>query len=183
MPIETDWVAVTTDVPDAGLRLARNATETQRAAFATALDLIGCTALDCDLRLRAIRQGRYQLSGQVKAVVTQSCVVSLEPIQSNVAEMIDIEFWPSDQIAAPSKSAAAADDDSDFFDPNAGDDAEPIEQGRISFGRIVYECLAAGLDPYPRKPDAKLDWQGRRADAAKVHPFAALAKLKPQGNS
>ena len=55
----------------------------------------------------------------------------------------------------------------------------PIENGKIAYGRLIYECISAGLPPYPRKPDATLDWQEKPA-TADVHPFAALAKLKPK---
>ncbi len=173
MTIDTTWTVAVTDVPDGGLRIARSATEAERTELAAAFDILACASLDCDLRIRAVRQGRYRVTGTIKAAVTQACVVSLEPIETEVAEAIDVEFWPADQITAPEKT----DDEGEFFDPNAQDAAEPIENGKIAYGRLVYECVSAGLPAYPRKADAELVWRAA-PDSADVHPFAALAKLK-----
>ncbi len=173
MSIETSWFIPVSEVPDAGVRMSPASTEAERQALAASLDILGCTALDCDFRLRPLRQGRYHVTGKVKAAVAQACVVSLEPVDSVVEEDIDVEFWPQDQIAVASKT----DDEGEFFDPEAKDTAEPIENGRIVYGRLIFECISAGLDPYPRKPDATLEWQ-EKTDIGEVHPFAALAKLK-----
>ncbi len=173
MSIETNWLIPVSEVPDAGVRLTRKASDAERRALAASLEILGCTALDCDFRLRPVRQGRYHLTGRVNAAVVQACVVSLEPVDSVVEEDVDVEFWPPDQIAVASKT----DDEGEFFDPEAQDGAEPIENGRIVYGRLIFECISAGLDLYPRKAEAILEWR-EKADTAEVHPFAALAKLK-----
>jgi hypothetical protein len=175
MSIEKTWFITATQVPDGGIRLSPKATEAELQALAASLDIIACTSLECELRVRALRQGHYHLTGNVKASVTQACVVSLEPVAGIIEEAIDVEFWPPDQIAV----AAKTDEEGEFFDPEAKDMAEPIEGGKIAYGRIVFECLSAGLEPYPRKPDATLQWQ-QTSESAEVHPFAALAKLKPK---
>jgi len=57
-----------------------------------------------------------------------------------------------------------------------------IVAGQIAVGRVVFESLAATIDPFPRKPDAVLDWQSPDpADAPggkTENPFAVLANLK-----
>ncbi len=173
MTIDTTWTVAVTDVPDGGLRVTRSATEAELSELVAAFNILACSSLECDLRVRAVRQGRYRVTGTINAAVTQACVVSLEPITADVSEVIDVEFWPADQIAAPAKT----DDEGEFFDPDAQDAAEPIEHGKIAYGRLVYECVSAGLPAYPRKADAALDWRAA-PDSADVHPFAALAKLK-----
>jgi uncharacterized metal-binding protein YceD (DUF177 family) len=176
MSIETSWFIPIADVAAAGTRLKLKAGEAECRALAASLEILDCKALDCDLRLRPLRQGRFQMTGTVRAEVVQACVVSLEPLDAVVEENIDVEFWPQDQIAV----AAKTDDAGEFFDPEAKDGPEPIENARIVYGRLVFECISAGLDPYPRRPDATLAWQEKDEDTAKVHPFAALAKLKPK---
>jgi len=56
--------------------------------------------------------------------------------------------------------------------------------GQIAVGRVVFESLAAAIDPFPRKPGATLDLQqSPSADAADdkpANPFAVLANLKPK---
>lgn len=173
MPIETDWTIAVTEVPQNGVSFTRTATASERAAVAKALDLLDCTALGCKLRIKPLRQGRYQVKGQLTATVVQACVVSLEPVENQLAQAIDVEFWPKEETGAPS-----AKDDNAWLDPAAPDSAEAIEQGHIGIGRLVYECLASGLDPYPRKVGATLGWTEPEAARAAVHPFAPLAKLK-----
>jgi hypothetical protein len=54
--------------------------------------------------------------------------------------------------------------------------------GQIDVGRVVFECLAAGVDPFPRKPDATLDRRSSQpADGGTSKPespFAVLANIK-----
>jgi uncharacterized metal-binding protein YceD (DUF177 family) len=173
MTIETDWMIAVKDVPLNGLHITRRATAAELEALAKALDILDCAALACDLRIRPVRQGRYQVAGQITADVTQACVVSLEPVTGRVAETIDVEFWPQDQIKPPASTASE-----EWFDPEAPDGAEPIINGQIALGQLIYEYVAAGLDPYPKLPGAAVAWTEKAEVKAEIHPFAALAKLK-----
>ena len=82
-------------------------------------------------------------------------------------------FWPEEDMPAPRGGEVDLDEE---LDP------EPIVAGQIDVGRVVFECLAAGIDPFPRKPDAALDWRSSApADggASKPEsPFAVLANIK-----
>ena len=55
------------------------ATEAERAAICPLLELKGLGALALTYRLFLTGAGRLRLKGQLKAEVTQTCVVSLEP--------------------------------------------------------------------------------------------------------
>jgi hypothetical protein len=61
---------------------------------------------------------------------------------------------------------------------------EPIVAGQVAVGRIVFECLAAALDPFPRAPDAALDRLEAAPSSAGADssssPFSVLAKLRPK---
>jgi hypothetical protein len=60
-------------------------------------------------------------------------------------------------------------------------DEEPMENGAIDVGRVVFEELMSGIDPYPRRPDAHFDWSGDGIEETRDNPFAALSRLrKPQ---
>ena len=57
--------------------------------------------------------------------------------------------------------------------------------GQIEVGRIVFECLAGAIDPFPRKADAALERvaaspRGSAGDKPES-PFAVLAKIKEKG--
>lgn len=169
------WSIGVSEIPAAGKRIEYTATEAERIAAARAWDILACTALACEIRVKPLRDGRYRVAGTIRASIVQACVVTLEPVDGTIEEAFDVEFWPADQI--PSLQSTAQDE---WFDPQAADGAEPIENGRIGLGRLVFECVSAALDPYPRKPGATLDWQEPETSKAAVHPFAALAKLKPK---
>ncbi len=56
------------------------------------------------------------------------------------------------------------------------DPPEPLTGGAVDLGALAVEAVALGLDPFPRKPDAKpVDVT---IGEARDNPFAALAALK-----
>ena len=57
-------------------------------------------------------------------------------------------------------------------------EVEPVDGKWLAVGRIVFEELAAGLNPYPRRPGAEFTPATDAAEPAKENPFAVLAKLK-----
>ena len=111
-----------------------------------------------------MRQGAgLHVTGQVKARVEQSCVVTLEPLENTVDEDIELLFLPG--IPEPRAEGEAEQNP-----------PEPLVNGRIDLGAIATEFLVLGIDPYPRKPGVAFD--APMADANGAHPFAALAALK-----
>ena len=69
--------------------------------LARALDLIACKSLDADYTIKPIGAARYRLSGTLRAEVEQTCVVTLEPVSSEIKEPFDFEFWPEQDLPAP----------------------------------------------------------------------------------
>lgn len=167
-----DWTVAVAQIPAPGLPFDRRATTEECATVAAELDVLGCRALRFEGRVRALSKGRYALTGSVFADLTQRSVVSLDPVETAVRETVDVEFWPADEITAPTE---------DERDVLGGDDPEPIEHGRIDLGRLAFEVAAAGLDPYPRNPGEELDDAGLTAaprQSGPSGPFAALAQLR-----
>ena len=162
-----DWKHDTRAIPETGLSIAREATAAERTAVAAAMDLVACTRLVAKYDIRSAAADRFLLTGTVDVTVTQTCVVTLENLERRYTAPLDIEFWPADVLAEE------ADGD---IDP-LGADREPIEDGRIDVGRIVYEELVSAIDPYPRKEGASMEWEDREG-AERTHPFAQLAQLK-----
>jgi uncharacterized metal-binding protein YceD (DUF177 family) len=170
------WSHRVADVPERGLDVTRNATPAELAAIAAALDLVACERLQARYRLQALGGGRYLLEGELSAHVVQACVVSLEPVPGDVSETFEEEFWPPDQLPV---AVNGLDGEQEALSVLI---AEPIREGRLDAGRIVYEHLATALDPFPRKEGAELPPEV--ADAApraeRDNPFAVLARLKKE---
>jgi uncharacterized metal-binding protein YceD (DUF177 family) len=165
------WSYRTTEIPQAGLREERTTTEAERAKVAAELEIVSCERLASDFAIRAIGHGHYRLSGKVTAQLTQSCVVTLDPIAQNVEGVFDVEFWPKGKLPESGEEEV---------DALSAAEIELIEHGLIDAGRIIFETLSASVDPYPRKPGAefKPEELGGAAAPTETGPFAALKKLK-----
>jgi hypothetical protein len=166
------WDHAILDIPDTGLTAERVAAADELERVARALDLAACASLEARYAIAAPTNGRYRLAGSLQARIEQTCVVTLEPILSEIAEPFDCEFWPAQDIPAPVSGE---------LDLRNDPEPEPIVAGQIEVGRIVFECLASAINPFPRLPDAKLDWQPASPAAAEGKsdsPFAVLAKIR-----
>jgi uncharacterized metal-binding protein YceD (DUF177 family) len=166
------WTHRTTEIPEAGLKVARAATPAELEAVAQTLGILACDKLSADYVVKALGEGRYRMTGKLSARVTQACVVTLEPVEETVAEEVDVTFWPSDDLLPGSGEEEA--------EVLSLPEIEPIMHGEIEAGRVLFEILSASLDPYPRKPGARFEWEDSAGGEASATsgPFAALKGLK-----
>jgi uncharacterized metal-binding protein YceD (DUF177 family) len=167
-----DWAHGLAEIGENGLERERRASEAERAALAHALDITAVTDLRASYVIQPLGRGRYRLAGEIEAGVIQSCVVTLEPVPGRIAERFEAEFMPAPELAR-------AEGHHEEMEALAAADLEPIVHDRIEVGRIVYEHVAAALDPYPRKAGASLE-QAVPEAGERESPFAVLSKLKPQ---
>lgn len=119
--------------------------------------------------------GRFHVAGHVRARIGQTCVVTLEEIENDIDEPIDLIFAPPEQVP----QMAALVDEAEESDEEAPDPPEPIENGMIDLGRVATDALYLAVDPYPRKPGAVFESVVEAADP-EDHPFAALKALKAE---
>lgn len=153
------------DVPEDGLAVTVTAEPAVRDAIARLGGLTGLPRLEA--RFEVTRQGRgLHVSGTVSATAGQTCVVTLEPMESEIAEPVDLLFSPDAPREEPGPPR----------DPEASDPPEPLVGGTIDLGAIATEFILLGIDPYPRKPGAS--FEAPATDAPEPGPFAALAALK-----
>jgi uncharacterized protein len=150
------------------------ATPDEMADIVALLDLLGLEGLTVDYRLRHGAGGRIHLAGRLKARATQTCVVSLDPVDAAIDAPMEVEFWPVPLVEELERKAE---------DPgHAGllDWPETIADGMIDLGPVIYESLATALDPYPKQAGASFQWsQGAEtAEGGESGPFAALKRLK-----
>ncbi len=151
------------------------ATQEEQAAIAGLLDLVALDCLVFDYSLTPSSRGRLRLKGKLAAHVVQTCVVSLDPVASELDVPVEVEFWPEAAVATLEKTAQ------DDAGASLLDWPEPIEDGAIDLGKVVYETLTTALDPYPRRAGVSFDWREGPAEdtpAREGGPFAALERLK-----
>jgi hypothetical protein len=168
---------VVAQIPDTGLHRAFEASDATRAAMADLADLREVTSASASFDLTLKSGGRVHVTGEVRARIGQTCVVTLDPIENEISEAIDLMFAPSEQIRSLS---ALVDEAAQSEDEEVPDPPEPIVDGVIDLGRLATDALFLAIDPYPRRPDATFDLPPEIMDPAD-HPFAALKALQSDG--
>jgi uncharacterized metal-binding protein YceD (DUF177 family) len=162
-------------IPDTGLHRDTEADGAAREALAEVGGLRDVVSASASFDVTPVGGGRFHVAGRVQARIGQICVVTLDPIENDIDEAIDLIFAPPDQI--PELADLVEDDgESEIPDP-----PEPIENGVIDLGRLATDVLFLAIDPYPRKPDAVFEPLVTAPDP-EDHPFAALKALQPGAN-
>lgn len=160
-------------IPDTGLHREFEAGPATRAAMAELGGLREILSASASLTVTPQSGGRVQVEGRVRARIGQTCVVTLDPIESEIDEPIDLIFAPPEQIP----EMAALVDEAAESDVEIPDPPEPIVGGVIDLGRVATDALFLGVNPYPRKPDAVFEVPEVPPDP-EDHPFAALKALQ-----
>lgn len=181
IPVEerefTVWVEPDS-LPGEGRYVRLVPTEVERMAIAKRLGLLALPSFEGKVHLRPTKGGGrgVKVTGMLSAKVVQACVVSLEPVEGEVAEEFEAEFGPVEE--AVNVELTLEDEDP----------VEPFEDRGIDIGELAVQHLSLSLDPYPRADGAAVDdllkGDGGKKAAEVVTlnapsgPFAELAKLK-----
>jgi uncharacterized metal-binding protein YceD (DUF177 family) len=157
-----------------GERIDITANDDERSAVADRLGLESIARLDAHAIFS--RTGDVvRAQGRLGASLTQSCVVTREPVAAHIDEPFELLFIPAPKSGQPDEEIELGDQDCDvvFY-----------EGGVIDLGGAIADTLALGLDPYPRSAgaDAALKEAGIMSDE-QASPFAVLAKLRNNGDS
>ena len=155
------------NIPETGLHIEAEALPEVRAQLVKLANLRDLPHLSAVFDLTR-RGGGVHVAGQVKARVGQTCVVTLEPLENDLDEPINVLFAPRLEVAAKDDGA----------DRRAGDEEppEPLIEGKVDLGAVATEFLLLGIDPYPRKAGVEFAAVKTADDSAR--PFAALEALK-----
>lgn len=170
-------------IPASGLHREFEADQATREAMAEIAGLRNIPSASASFDMALKRGGRVQVTGSVRARIGQTCVVTLDPIENEIDEQIDLIFAPSGQIAGQKISHQ-----SDLVDAPVAPDAETpdppeaIINGVIDLGRLATDVLFLSIDPYPRKPDAVFEPYVEPAEPDD-HPFAALKAMQREAAS
>lgn len=164
------------EAPPEGLEVDVVATEDERTALAALNAIPAILSLSAALRARRWRGDGLEVSGELRARIRQTCVVTLEEFDSDIVEPIDLRFAPPREPPRPrsrrrDEAPAPAEQDAMGDDP-----PDPLIGGAVDLGGIVSEFLTLALDPYPRKPGAQFVEPAPEEAENAVSPFV---KLRP----
>ncbi len=151
-----------------GLRRALQADEPVRTRIARALGLNALASLEANLRVTPWLDG-VEIEGDWRAVVGQTCGVTLEPFQTELLGHLH-------RRAAPEGSPALGEPAGEIdVDPEAEDPPDRLDGDQVNLGAYVLEDLSLAIDPFPKKPGATFEAPASKGEPS---PFAVLAKLK-----
>ena len=132
---------VVAQIPETGLHRDLEADQAIRNAVADVGDLREVLSVQASFDVTPMSGGRFQVAGHVRARVGQTCVVTLEEIENDIDEPIDLIFAPPEQIP----QMAALVDEAEEGDEETPDPPEPIENGMIDLGRVATDALYLSL--------------------------------------
>lgn len=149
------------------------ADEAQRAAIARWSGVVSVEKLETKVQIRKISASRFGLSFHLAADVTQSCVVTLEPVKSHMEASFDreLDFVGGGRQKLPESEAELVLDS----DPEEG--PEEIQSLHYDLAVPVLEEYALSLEPYPRRPGVEFEPKTGPEDRPES-PFAVLKGLK-----
>ncbi len=160
-------------IPETGLHRDIEADQSARKAMADIAGVREIASAHASLDVTPKSRGRFHVTGRVQARIGQTCVVTLDPIENEIDEEIDLIFAPPEEIT----ELADLVDEGSESDVEIPDPPEPIVNGMIDLGRLATDALFLGIDPYPRRPDAVFEPPVEAVDP-EAHPFAALKALQ-----
>ena len=150
------------------------------------LGLLSLESVEADLVFaRGDSSAVIHVTGRIRAELSQSCVVTLEPIKAQVDA--PFEAWFADAQAAVLFAKARHDrklskGSGEMPMLDESEDPEPVIEGKIDAGELVVQHLLLSIDPYPHKEGTHYEIGD---DTVKTvvsepgkNPFAALKDWK-----
>jgi uncharacterized metal-binding protein YceD (DUF177 family) len=158
------------DLSEAGYEKRVTATPDELKRIAEREGVEAVTAFDARMTLKRLAQKRFSYEAELSADVLQSCVVTLEPLQTHIVLSISrtLHYIPGRYDEKGGMVSLSADDE---------DGPEEIDSLKYDLAGPLLEEFALALDPYPRTPGVEFELPQEEA-AKPENPFAILKALK-----
>lgn len=150
------------------------------------LDVKSIDRLEATLNVSRQAGGRIYVQGHMKAKITQSCVVTLEPVEDWIED--DFDAWYLDKDSTVSFTEAKKNHQTkkghvEVEVSEESDDPEPLVDGKIQGGELVTQYLSLAINPYPHKEGAAHEFRDDEIEVNKPselrkNPFEALKDWK-----
>ncbi len=163
------------------------ADEQQRIDMARRFGIVSVESAQASVTLQPIGGGSIHAIGSVSADVTQSCVVSLMPVQTHAED--EFEGWFGDKNKALSFAKAKSDREAkkgqteiEILEESV--DPEPIINGKIDIGELATQYLSLALEPFPKIEGVAYEFgppeseKGEEGASLRKSPFEALKDWK-----
>jgi uncharacterized metal-binding protein YceD (DUF177 family) len=161
---------------NAGDEVRFSADESERAGIAKWSGVQSIEKLEVRTLIKKLESNRFGLNFDLEAEVTQSCVVTLEPIPAQIRRTFSRELvfvGPSRRDPAPAESDAVVGLNMD----EADEGPEEITSLHVDLAGPALEEFILALDPYPRRPGVQFAPKTGETSPSN-NPFAVLKGLK-----
>lgn len=161
------------DLTHAGSVIDFAASEEELIRLARWVDVVTVHAFGAKLTLRKLPNWRFSFEAELTARIEQRCVVTLEPIFSDIRKTFTRELHFVEYLVENEGELTLA----------AGDDEAPdtISDMHYDYCAPLLEELSLDIDPYPRKADVSFAPPAEMQEKSDS-PFAVLAALKDPAN-
>jgi len=159
------------------VRIGLEANAEELKALAKFWDVVSVEYLKAELQVTRWKRDGVKIKGEVHAAVTQSCVVTLEPVSSKIDESVEHIFVPEGSKLA---RMVTNEEGEIVLDPNGPDIPDQFTGDSIDVGATVAEFAALAIDPYPRKSDIEFTdtTENEPEEEKRPSPFAVLKDWK-----
>ncbi len=187
--LDREWsVPVAVDeIPAQGKSFEITPADDEKKAIAKRLGLVSLDGLKAKVEVMRESGHVVQVKGALSAAVTQSCIVSLEPVTSEIEDVFEAWYADHEQALSFKRAQHEALNKKELADLpmlEENEDPEPIENGHIDIGELVTQYLSLSINPYPQKEGTeyanKEQEQKESPDKLRPNPFAALKNWRPQ---
>lgn len=160
--------------------------EKDRQKIAGLLGILELKSLSAELRFKRVQGGLVvRIDGDFAALVVQSCVVTLDPIESEIKDSFSAWYADPEQAISFNKALKQRELEKQHGEipiVDEKDDPEPIIDGVIDIGDVVTQFLSLSLDPYPHKEGVQFevgdDAPKSEASPIRKNPFEKLKEWK-----
>lgn len=187
-PMNPEWshVIEADDVSAVPMKVTISAGREEMNKLVQRLGVVSIESLGADLKLdRAGSPMVVHITGRIRGVLRQPCVVTLDPVDTRVDERFEAWFADPDQAIPLSKAkhdrmAKVSGREVPVLDES--EDPEAIVDGQIDLGELVTQHLSLSLNPYPHGDGVVYEYGDDTPQIVpeefKSNPFAALKDWK-----
>lgn len=148
----------------------------QCAAIAKWAGILSLEAFETEVEIKKLAPNRFGLAFHLTADVTQSCVVTLEPVAGHMDKSFTRELVFVGGARHRDADSAASPDL--VLDGDLEEGPEEIDSLHLDLAIPVLEEFALSLDPYPRRPGVEFAPESPVSEPPES-PFAVLKALRP----
>lgn len=161
------------DIPATGLKRDYAPDADELKTLSALIGLGELENLRFGVEITPLSRNEFLMVSRLTAQIRQTCSITLEPLLNELADETTTRFVPLPRF----EELAAEEEEGQLEDENL----EPLSEGRLAVGQVLYDQLEASIDPYPRTEGA--DWEeisrdAKLSDEGTESPFAVLASRK-----